>query len=200
MSSVKILKRFNVETSVGIVHLVAFEKRNHRETVMNLLSEVSGQSLTVSDIVQCEAHPRPEIPNIDFDANWTHSKDICVLAYGEKGTKTGTDSGVIIGVDFEVHRANRIRIADHFFSTEEAAYLRSLDPVLAQVEFFRLWCRKEALFKCVGGSFFESSIRRSVLDASVKVDSHQVCFFDFDGALELNLDFAASLCIAICCK
>ncbi len=200
MSSAKILKRFNVETPVGIVHLVAFEKHNHRETVVNLLSEVSGKSLTVTDIVQSEAHPRPEIPAINFDANWTHSRDICVLAYGTPGSKTGVDSGVIVGVDFEIHRSNRSHIADHFFSVEEASYLKSLDPVEAQEEFYRLWCRKEALFKCVGGSFFEGSIRRSVMDESMKVDSGLVHFIDFNGSTELDLGAAASLCVAVCCK
>lgn len=200
MSNAKILKRFNVATPAGVVHLVAFEKLNHRQAIIDILSEVSGTPLVLADIVQNEKNSRPEIPAIDFDVNWTHSRNVCVLAFGEPGTKLREEFCFTVGVDFEVHRPNRIHIADRFFSAEEVSYLKSMDPSLAQVEFFRLWCRKEALFKCAGGSFFEGSMRCSVLDDSVKVGPGQVYFVDLDGAGELDLDYRASLCVAVCLK
>lgn len=190
MQNLPVLKRFDVKTPLGVVHLVSFDKScvKHREVILDELSKVSGRALSLSDIVQTEEHPRPEIPALDFDVNWTHSGDVCVLAYAGEG--------VHVGVDFEIHKPNRLRIADHFFSAEEASYLKGLEENRAVEEFFRLWCRKEALFKCVGGAFFEGAIRRFVMENPLSLDqSSTVHFCDIDepvGAAK------ASLCVAVC--
>lgn len=199
MLNLPLLKRLDVETPLGVVHLVAFKKTgvNHRLVILDELSDVAGCSLSLEDIVQSDAYPRPQISKLDFDVNWTHSGDICVLAYGEPGSKNngGQTKGLRVGVDYEVHKAKRLHIAEHFFSSEEAARIASLAPELAVPEFFRLWCRKEALYKCVGGTFFEGSIRRSVLDTELLLDQNRMVYFsDVDEPLDGP---EASLCIAV---
>lgn len=197
MQDQPVLKRFNVETPLGVVHLVSFKKTgvNHRQVIVDVLSEVSGKALSLGDIVQSEEHPRPTIPAIDFDVNWTHSGDVCVLAYGDENLR--------IGVDYEIHKSNRLKIADRFFSAQEAAALKDMGQERAFAEFFRLWCRKEALFKCVGGDFFEGTMRRSVLDSPVCLESgRQVYFCDVAcDCMAGDLDCEgrpASLCVAVC--
>lgn len=207
MQNFPVLKRFDVETPLGVVHLVCFNKAgvNHREVIFNVLSEAAGRTaagltgnaagltenatgLTAADLVQTEDHPKPTFPCLDFDVNWTHSGDVCVLAYGEPGVK--------VGVDYEVHKSKRLKIADHFFSPEEAAHIKSLDGAAAESEFFRLWCRKEALYKCVGGSFFEGALRRSLLGSELHLESGQTAYFcDVEEPVS---DVVASLCVAVC--
>jgi len=193
MQNFPVLKRFDVETPLGVVHLVCFNKTgvNHREVIFEVLSEVAGRTaavLTAADLVQTEDHPKPTFPCLDFDVNWTHSGDVCVLAYGVPGVK--------VGVDYEVHKSKRLKIADHFFSSEEAAHIKSLDGAAAESEFFRLWCRKEALYKCVGGSFFEGALRRSLLGAELHLESGRTAYFcDVEEPVS---DVAASLCVAVC--
>lgn len=198
MSCAKILKRFQVATPYGLVHVVAFEKLaspHHRQVILEILSEASGRTLVKDDIVQSKEHPRPELPALDFDVNWTHSGKVCVLAYGEPGTRSADGTGLKVGVDFEIHKDRGLHIADHFYSQEEVAYLKSLEPASAKKEFFRLWCRKEAFYKCVGGSFFEGSVRRNVLDSKHLLDDgHELAFLDIEEPLE-SVD--AALCVAV---
>lgn len=198
MQNLPILKRFDVKTPLGVVHLVSFRKTgvNHREVILQVLSEVSGCSLALEDIVQSEEHPRPEIPAVDFDVNWTHSGDVCVLAYGERGTKACAGSGLQLGVDYEVHKLNRVKIADRFFSSDEVAFLKTVGQGLATNEFYRLWCRKEALFKCVGGTFFEGTLGRSVMNNSICLEQSRIVHFcDVEEPVG---EVEASLCIAVC--
>lgn len=190
MENLPILKRFIVETPLGSVHLVSFDKTgvNHREVILAVLSDVSGRRLALNDIVQTEEHPRPEIPVLDFDVNWTHSGDVCVLAYADKG--------VNVGVDFEMHKPNRMRIAERFYSAEEVSHLKDLDENRAVTEFFRLWCRKEALFKCAGGTFFEGAVRRSVLETPLVLEQSRIVHLcDVDEPVG---EAKASLCVAVC--
>lgn len=190
MLNIPLLKRLDVKTPLGGVHLVCFSKAgvNHREVILHILSDVSGKFLSVRSIVQTDEHPKPAVPALDFDVNWTHSGDICVLAYGEPGFR--------VGVDYEIHKPRRLKIADHFFNPDEVARIRSLTPDAAEREFFRLWCRKEALYKCVGGSFFEGALRRSTLDSKLQLDDGTLAYFcdvsEAVGAVE------ASLCVAVC--
>ena len=81
----------------------------------------------------------------------------------------------------------------------------------AEREFFRLWCRKEAYYKCVGGDFFEGTLRRNMLRSPLKVctvkgsekspaesagDSLEVHFVDLDGAA-VGAPMKAALCLAV---
>lgn len=194
MSNLPVIKRLDVDTPLGVVHLVSFPKGGvrgdspcgkvgktasealdvptHRQVIFDLLTEVTGHAVTAADLVQTEEHPRPEFPHLDFDVNWTHSGDLCVVAYTEAGSAKSVDggrgvakSGLCVGVDLEVHKAKHLRVAERFYSPEERNRLRELGLAApaAVAEFFRLWCRKEALYKCVGGNFFEGAVGRCVL-------------------------------------
>ncbi|MCQ2093193.1 MAG: 4'-phosphopantetheinyl transferase superfamily protein [Fibrobacter sp.] len=189
MQNIPVLKRFDVETPLGVVHLVCFNKAgvNHREVIFGVLSEVSGRTVTSANLIENEENPKPTFPCLGFDVNWTHSGDICVLAYG--------DSGLRVGVDYEIHKARRLKIADHFFNPDEVTCIKSLSPDAAEREFFRLWCRKEALYKCVGGSFFEGALRRSMLDSRLLLEDGRLVYF-CDVAEPVG-ETVASLCVAV---
>ena len=73
------------------------------------------------------------------------------------------------------------------------SYLKELEqenPEKAIQEFFRLWCRKEAYFKCVGGSFFEGSLKQNMLQNTCQ----EVSFFDFSGKVD-NESFALAIAV-----
>lgn len=192
------IRRLDVDTPCGVVHLAAFPKGNgappHREIIFGILSDYIGEPVTASDLVAVEGDsasvtPRPTFPKLDFDVNWTHSGHECVVAYGARHSLK-KNVGLHLGVDMEVHSPKHLRVARRFYSSEESAYLEALDEDRRISEFYRLWCRKEAFFKCVGGSFFEGSVTRNVLANPLLVGSRQVHFVD------LPWDGPASLCIA----
>lgn len=199
------IRRLEVETPLGVVHLAGFSlmqpadgsgshRINHREVIFRILSEVSGVSVSAEDLCEVGENRRPEFPKLNFDANWTHSGGYCILAYGAPGVR--------VGVDLERYSQRHLRLSDRFYSEDEAAYLRTLastDEQRQLGEFFRLWCRKEALFKCVGGRFFEGAVGRSVLSSPVMAgpENHlrEVHLVDLDG--KKGAGFPAALCIAV---
>ena len=78
-------------------------------------------------------------------------------------------------------------------SEEETTLLlkSGLSPEKALRQFYRIWCRKEALFKCIGGSFLSGVLSRNVLEDEV------------DGARLIDIQlpqqpksFAAALAVA----
>lgn len=194
------LDRADIETSLGVVHLVGFVMDGpHREVIFRILSDASGLKISASDLQESKEFPRPRFANLNFDVNWTHSGGYCVVAYGESGDH------MMVGVDLERHSPKHLRLAERFYSPEEVSFLRSVENSLQVVEFYRLWSRKEALYKCVGGSFFEGAIGRSVLDSPVIAGpeglSRPVYFTDLDGSLfsenKKGAGFPAALCIAV---
>lgn len=212
------LNCFDVETPLGTVHLVGFsmlaggsQKLNHREVVFEILSRVAGCPVTAADLQESSENPRPEFPKLNFDVNWTHSAGYCVVAYGDAGVPEVPY--LRIGVDLERYSPKRLKLADRFYSAEEAEYLRGLAslgggsacsgdlavPTFQETEFFRLWCRKEALYKCVGGSFFEGSVGRNLLNSPVMAGpagaAREVHLVDLDGKRAVGL--SAALCIAV---
>lgn len=142
----------SIATPFGIVHLHAFKKENHREHIREVLCAAAGGD--VGGVVAKEGE-RPYFTNSPFDANWTHSAKLCVLAYS---------GDAIVGIDAERIRCRSTRVADRFFNAEEAAHINRCEPEAAMQEFFKLWCRKEAYYKCVGGSFFKDSLEVNMLD------------------------------------
>jgi hypothetical protein len=194
------IKRLDVETPLGVVHLAGFaQKPDHRSVIFGLLSEYAGVPVTAADLVESKENPRPMLPKLDFDVNWTHSDGYCVCAYGERGSRVRLK----IGVDVERYSHKRLHLADRFFSTEEASFIKSLaDSVNAEQEFFRLWCRKEAFYKCVGGEFFEGTLRRDMRKNPVQVnapdsdESFSVYFVDLDAAA-VGAPMRAALCVAV---
>ena len=187
------IRRLDVETPLGLVHLAGFaQKPDHRSVIFSILSEFSGMNVTAADLQESKEDTRPRFPKLDFDVNWTHSAGFCVLAFGERG------SNLRIGVDLERYSPKRLHLADRFFNAEEAAYVKSLGGS-AEREFFRLWCRKEAFYKCVGGEFFEGTLRRNMLNNPVQLDALDciVHFVDLDGSA-IGMPIPAALCIAAC--
>lgn len=199
------IKRLDVETPLGVVHLAAFPKKSHREVIFGILSEVSGRPITAEDLVQPDSPSRPGFPSLDMDVNWTHSGELCVVAY--------TDSRSIrVGVDLERHSPKRLPVADRFYNPQEIERLKDLSASGSQdaavSEFFRLWCRKEALFKCVGGNFFSDALGSNLIESPVDSSGHQVHFVDLPSDAVLSLgplfqdekkdaDSSASLCVAV---
>jgi phosphopantetheinyl transferase len=177
---------FSVSSLHGTVYLTVTPKENHREHVFQKLSMALGRKVTSLDLRVAEEQPRPEFPELSIDANWTHSKDICVLAYSRECR---------VGVDLEFHSKNRLKLADRFYSKQE---IERLSQVLQDqgeshaVElFYRLWCRKEAFYKCHGGDFFEGTLRKSMLESSIE----KVSLIDLDPA-DLGIQGKCSLCLA----
>jgi phosphopantetheinyl transferase (holo-ACP synthase) len=200
-SDSRTIRRLDVETPLGVVHLAGFvQKPDHRSVILGILSEYVGAPVTAADIVESKEDTRPKFPKLDFDVNWTHSDGYCVVAFGERGSL-----GLHIGVDLERFSPRRLHLAERFFSTEEAALVKSLTASLgefaehaAEREFFRLWCRKEAFYKCVGGEFFEGTLRRNMLKNPVHLDAsdRSVYFVDLDGSA-VGAPMKAALCLAV---
>ena len=186
--------RLDVETPLGVVHLAGFaQKPDHRSVVLNILSDYVGEVVTAADIVESKENTRPRFPKLDFDVNWTHSDGYCVCAYGARGSK----GAVNIGVDLERFSPKRLHLAERFFSSEESSLVGGLEGDAAQVAFFRLWSRKEAFYKCVGGEFFEGTLRRPMLEDRVCVQGETVYLVDVDRAA-VGMPVPASLCVAVC--
>lgn len=199
------IHRLDLDTPLGVVHLAGFaQKPDHRSVIFGILSDFSGVTVTADDLQESKEDPRPHFSKLDFDVNWTHSAGYCVLAFGERGSL----SNMRIGVDLERYSPKRLHLAERFFSAEEAAYVKSLGES-AEREFFRLWCRKEAFYKCVGGEFFEGTLRRPMLENPVLLEinntresgetpaqSAAVHFVDLDGDA-IGATVPAALCIAV---
>ena len=193
------IHRLDVETPLGVVHLAGFDQKpDHRSVIFGILSEFFGESVAAADLVESKENTRPEFPKLDFDVNWTHSGGYCVCAFGERGTR----GRLRIGVDLERYLPKRLHLAERFFSKEESAQLATLDVDQAQKEFFKLWCRKEAFYKCVGGEFFEGTLRRDMqknpvlVDAPDLVEPVAVHFVDLDAAV-VGMPTSAALCVAV---
>ena len=200
-SDSRTIRRLDVETPLGVVHLAGFvQKPDHRSVILGILSEYVGEPVTAADIVESKEDTRPKFPKLDFDVNWTPSDGYCVVAFGERGSL-----GLRLGVDLERFSPRRLHLAERFFSTEEAALVKSLTASsrefaehAAEREFFRLWCRKEAFYKCVGGEFFEGTLRRNMLKNPVHLDApdRSVYFVDLDGSA-VGAPMKAALCLAV---
>lgn len=92
-----------------------------------------------------DAHGRPQLQgeHARFDANWSHSGDLLLVALGE---------AVEVGVDLE-HlrpRPRAMELAQRFFHADETARLLALPSEARALFFVRLWCAKEAVLKAHG--------------------------------------------------
>lgn len=144
-----------LDTPYGRVFLFACPKGNHRAEIQKKLSDSVG--FDVGAIIQNKETERPYFSKSPFNANWTHTKNLCILAYSESAC---------VGIDAEFIRPKSLKIAERFFHSEEIKYLNELNQkneYLVATEFFKLWCRKEAYFKCVGGSFWGEILGKSLL-------------------------------------
>lgn len=147
------LAKSSVETPFGSVHFCLFEKTFHREKIRAILELEAGKPIGELAAVEGE---KPKFLESPFSASWSHSGQFCALAFS---------GAAEVGVDLEIlrPRENFMKLARRFFCAEEVALLEPLEGECALREFFRLWCRKEALFKCAGGAFFGGALSESVL-------------------------------------
>ena len=183
-SDSRIIRRLDVETPLGVVHLAGFtQKPDHRSVIFGILSEYCGEPVTAGDVVESKEDTRPRFPKLDFDVNWTHSEGYCVVAYGERGSL----KKLSIGVDLERYSRKRLHLAERFFSAEEASFVNSLEGELAEVE---------AFYTCIGGEFFEGTLRRSMLEDRVYVQDRMVYLVDVFSAA-VGMPVPASLCVAV---
>ncbi len=198
------IRRLDVDSPLGVVHLAGFaQKPDHRSVIFGILSDYWGAPVGAADLCESPENSRPHFPELDFDVNWTHSGGYCVVAFGERGSL----GRLRIGVDLERLSPRRLHLADRFFSAEEAACVKTLvesgKSGPAEREFFRLWCRKEAFYKCVGGDFFEGTLRRDMKKNPVRMEPAKkdgepltVHFVDLDGAT-VGVPVPSALCIAV---
>lgn len=111
-----------------------------------LAIEVLSAALGASVLTwQRDAHGRPQLhgEHARFDANWSHSGDLLLVALGE---------AVEVGVDLE-HlrpRPRAMELAQRFFHADETARLLALPADARPLAFVRLWCAKEAVLKAHG--------------------------------------------------
>ena len=179
-------KFFPMSSLNGTVYLAVLPKENHRERIFEALSLALGRTVTAADLRCSKEFPRPEFPDLHIDANWTHSKNICVLAYSKECR---------VGVDLEFHSRNRLKLADRFYSVEEVEHLHRLQAEdgedSALRHFYALWCRKEAFFKCHGGDFFEGTLRRDMQSGLVE----GVSLLDLNPK-DYDIQGECSLCLA----
>lgn len=161
-----------IQTPFGSVFWKALPVKDHLQKILRELSLASEMELSSADMVRT-SEGRPEFPLCGFDANWSHSGDVCVLAYSFSAK---------VGVDIERIRPRKLRVAERFFADEEKARLfgKDLPGETSLREFYRLWCRKEAYFKCIGGEFFAGAVSRSMLPDRIG----DVCLIDFNPKLE----------------
>lgn len=96
---------------------------------------------------------KPYLEGIPICYSISHSGDMVAVALSPKE----------VGCDVECKSKNAMSIAEHFFSEDEVAFLRSIDDESRQgLEFTRLWTMKESVVKCSG-----EGIRRAFSDFSL---------------------------------
>lgn len=83
----------------------------------------------------------PADTRIEF--NLSHSSGVAIYAVS-RGLKVGVD------IEFIKPEGSWLRIAEQYFSPEEAAELRSLQEGEMRNRFFELWSEKEAVLKAIG--------------------------------------------------
>jgi 4'-phosphopantetheinyl transferase len=84
-------------------------------------------------------HGKPEVPGSDVRFNVSHTRSLAVVALA---------SGFEVGIDVE-RLDRRSAAVERTLTPGESAALASADD--RHVELLRVWCRKEALAKALGG-------------------------------------------------
>jgi hypothetical protein len=99
---------------------------------------------------------------------------MCVLAYS---------FDCRVGVDLEFHRPRSLQIAKRFYAKEERDWIWGCGNFETEAEklneFYRLWCRKEAFYKCAGGAFLGGTLSMNLLNSPIG----GVFLYDFQGRL-----------------
>lgn len=116
-----------------------------------------------------DALGKPLLACGSLQVNWSHSRDACILAWSRTAR---------LGVDIEFHRPRYSQdIAERYYHPDEFRSLQAVAPAQSAEIFYRLWSRKEAHYKCLGGAFMGGSL-------SLDLRAHQVgdaLLWDFQG-------------------
>lgn len=138
-----------------------------RGLLRKILGEITG--IPPADLqFAANEHGKPALAHegLDLYFNVAHSKNAALIAV----TRVGP-----VGVDLEALRpiAKLEQIAHRWFSDDDLSYLMDCDSCDRVARFFRLWTRKEALFKAWGvGLSWETARCVSVLHDQVFPASH----------------------------
>lgn len=108
-----------------------------------LAERLGGDPLAIPLVRDPRGRPALTGPLSAFEAGWSHSGDVLLVALGE---------GIRLGVDLELVRPRpRMReIAQRFFHPDEIEWLQPMPDTVFEHWFFRLWCAKEAILKADG--------------------------------------------------
>lgn len=101
------------------------------------LSGVPGKRAAV---IRRGEHGKPYIEGVSLHFNLSHSGEYAVAAFGTTA----------LGVDIERIRSVNEKLAERFFTKEEAAFLEETVPTERDRVFTALWTRKESYMKAVG--------------------------------------------------
>lgn len=108
-----------------------------------LLAEYLGQS--PFDLrFRYGSHGKPTLASanpLDLRFNLSHSAEAALVALTR---------GREVGVDVELRRGRKLRLAERFFAADEVARLRALPADEQEHAFYRCWTRKEAFVKARG--------------------------------------------------
>jgi len=139
-----------------------------RVWLRTVLGGVLGRNPGAIDL-ETDVRGKPLLACGSLHVNWSHSHDACVLAFSRTAR---------VGVDIEFHRDPwPIDVAMRYFHSDEVAQIKGQVPEYAQNTFFRLWSRKEAYYKCVGGKFMGGALSRDLRAHRVG----DVWLWDFQG-------------------
>ncbi|GAB3032607.1 4'-phosphopantetheinyl transferase superfamily protein [Oleiagrimonas citrea] len=90
-------------------------------------------------------HGRPALTgHAELDFNWSHSRDIALIAIARSLPQLGID------VEASRPRPRALQLAQRFFAASEHEQLAALPAASQQTAFLRLWTAKEAVLKALG--------------------------------------------------
>jgi hypothetical protein len=137
----------------GSVFIYAMPKNNDSKTwPLEILKQILKQEKLK---IKPNSFGKPCLPQGMGFVNWSNSKGECVLAYSKECN---------VGIDLEFYKERNFEaISKRFFANSE---------ITSQAEnFYLLWTKKEAYYKCKGGEFF--SALKSDLYSDTKIWSLQ---------------------------
>lgn len=111
------------------------ENKNYKTWINTTLMQILKQE-TVP--LEYNSLGKPILPNELGYVNWSTSKNKCVLVYSKERK---------VGIDLEFYKERNFEsISKRFFSENECTNNAK--------EFYLLWTKKEAYYKCMGKEFF----------------------------------------------
>ena len=151
-----------------------------------LLSEGSTADAArlAASVQTCGQFGKPYIPGfVPFSISHSGSTWAVLI---DSGAYELTDSGSALGVGLDIQYPRRVdakAVAERFFAAEDAEVIaEAADAQAADIEFFRLWTRREAMVKALGTSVAGTDVP-PVSGGSAEYDSeiYTICDVDIPG-------------------